>query len=217
MHGSGKTHLLNLVAGLVPPHSGGYQLCGLYMPITDPDMADHRLNLATVFEDGGLLHQLTIRQNLELPLRYHRSPSQKDVDAAVQSLLDLTGLGPHANSLPGALPRFLLRRAGLARALILQPRAIMLANPLGGLDPRNTTWWLNALVQLSQGEKFMPGRPVAIIATTEELRPWRNTGCHVALLENGKFINLGLCPDFGRVEQPLLKEFLAGEVSQERN
>lgn len=217
MHGSGKLDLLNLVSGLLPQKDGDYQLFGHTMPITDETLLLERLNLATVFEGGGLLHELTIRENIALPLRYHRDLPEHAVAATVRAMLDLTELGPQADMLPGALPRYLVKRAGLARALILKPCALLLANPLGGLDPRNSNWWLNTIVQLSKGEKFMPGQPVSIIATTDELRPWRKTGCHVALLEEKKFINLGFCPDFSRVDQPLLKEFLAEEMTGERN
>ncbi len=206
MHGSGKSDFVSATAGLTAAAHGFYQLFGHDMPITNEEHLADRLRMGVVFEGGQLLQHLTVEANVGLPLRYHRPQTP---DGEVETILKLTELMPWADSTPGALSRSWQKRAGLARALILKPELLLLDDPLGGLDPRHVHWCVNFLKQLSAGHEFMDGRKVTIVATTEDLRPWRNIGGHFAILQDKKFVPLGHCPDLAANPQPLVKELLA--------
>src|SRR5206468_2235735 len=107
---------------------------GQEMPLFDEADLPMRLQLGLVFEEGQLFHPLTIAENVALPLRYHRNLSEPEAEAEVGQLLELVELTPWAHSTPGAVGRNWHRRAGLARALILRPRVLLVDNPLAGLD-----------------------------------------------------------------------------------
>ena len=87
MHGTGKSDFMATTAGLLPPLSGEYRLFGQEMPIFEDHLLAERLRLGMVFENGQLLQHLTIKENVELPLRYHRPESSEQ---EITAMLELT-------------------------------------------------------------------------------------------------------------------------------
>jgi len=142
-------------------------------------------------------------------LRYHRDLVRGDLENSVKTILEATGLSPWAGRLPGTLGRGWQKRAGLARALVLQPEVLLLDNPLGGLDARHLQWWLDALRQLSAGHGLAEGRPMTLVVAAEDLRPWRNRAVHVAILQKGRFSSLGHQASLAGQTDPLVQELLA--------
>ena len=118
LEGAGKTDFLMMTGGLTGPVHGIYRFFGELMPIFEGARLEHRLRLGLVFENGQLLNHLTIRENVALPLCYHRDLSQPQAATTAQALLELLELAPWADSTPGAMGRPWLKRAGLARALM---------------------------------------------------------------------------------------------------
>ncbi|MGA2750454.1 MAG: ATP-binding cassette domain-containing protein [Verrucomicrobiota bacterium] len=215
LHGSGKTDFLSLIAGLTPPLQGSYRLFGQEMPVQGDKFLAERLRIGLVFDGGQLFHRLTIEENIALPLRYHRILARADLDQSVNTMLELTGLSPQAGRLPGQAGRAWQKRAGLARALVLQPEVLLLDNPLGGLDSHHVQWWLGTLDQLSSGSRFFEGRPMTLVITAEDLRPWRNRPASFAILKKRQFCPLGHHPQLGRLTDPLVKELLAEPLGAE--
>jgi ABC-type transporter Mla maintaining outer membrane lipid asymmetry ATPase subunit MlaF len=212
LHGSGKSDFLMLTAGLLAPARGAYQFCGETMPIFESARLPTRLRLGLVFDGGQLLSHLTIAENVALPLRYHRNLSAAEADGRVRAMLELTELSPWADSTPGAIGRNWQKRAGLARALMLQPDTLLLDNPLSGLDARDANWWLRFLDQLCAGHGFFEGKPMTLVATTESLRPWQGHARQFALLKDKQFVLLGNWADLERTAEPIVREMLAAEL-----
>jgi ABC-type transporter Mla maintaining outer membrane lipid asymmetry ATPase subunit MlaF len=139
-------------------------------------------------------------------LRYHRP----NADAReVNRMLELTGLSHIAESLPATISRSWHKRAGLARALMLRPEILLVDDPLSGLDLRHNRWWVDFLRELSTGHDCLDQRPLTLIVTTEDLRPWKNFGAQFALLQDKRFTPLGRQSDITGHKQPLVKELLA--------
>ncbi len=212
MHGSGKSDLISMTGGLMPPMRGDYRLFGHPMPIYDEELLPERLRLGMVFESGQLLHQLSVKENIALPLRYQRELPWQEVEDRVNAMLELTELSPYADARPGTLTHNWQKRAGLARALMLEPEVLLLNHPLGGLDLRHAGWWLNFLDQLATGQGLFPGRRLTLVVTAEDLRPWRDLACSFAILKKQRFTVLGHRPEFRNHEEPLVKELLAEEL-----
>jgi phospholipid/cholesterol/gamma-HCH transport system ATP-binding protein len=170
---------------------GSYRFFGEEMPIFEEERLHQRLRLGFVFDGGQLLNHLTISENIALPLRYHQQLSKAQADDAAQQMLDLTELAPWADSTPGAMGRNWHKRVGLARALMLKPEVLLLDNPLGGLDLRHRGWWLNFLEQLSRGHEWMNKKPVTLVVTADDLRPWRKRARQFAVLKDKQLTALG--------------------------
>jgi ABC-type transporter Mla maintaining outer membrane lipid asymmetry ATPase subunit MlaF len=197
LQGSGKSDFLIMTGGMMAPVAGTYCFLGEEMPIFEDHRLAARLRLGFVFENGQLFNHLTVSENISLPIRYHQNLGDDEAEAEAQKMLELTELTPWADSTPGTMPRNWQRRAGLARALMLRPEVLLLDNPLAGLDLRHRAWWLNLLEQLSRGHEWMKGRPVTLVATTNDLRLWRGRARQFAILKDKNLVTLG---DWDRVE-----------------
>jgi putative ABC transport system ATP-binding protein len=211
LHGSGRSDFLMLAAGLSAPASGTYRLFGEVMPIVEDGRLATRLRLGLVFDGGQLLNHLTVAENVALPLRYHQNRTAAEADERVQAMLDLTGLTPWANHPPSAVGRNWRKRAGLARALMLQPEVLLLDNPMAGLDLRHAHWWLEFLDQLSAGHSRFGHRPLTLVVTSEHLHLWRGHARQFALLEDHALNVLGDWTGVERSSDPLARELLAAE------
>lgn len=191
LQGSGKTDLMMLTAGIMAPSSGRYLLFGNEMPIFDTARLKERLRLGLVFDGGQLFNHLTVRENVALPLRYHRSLSSADAEAEVGRLLEATELTSWADRMPGTMGRNWQKRVGLARALVLRPEALLVDNPLAGLDLRHTHWWLNFLSELHNGHPFLDSQPITLVVTTSDLRPWQGRARQFAVLRDKRLTTVG--------------------------
>ena len=207
LHGAGKSDFLMLTGGLMPPRQGRYQFFGEAMPIFEETRLKERLRLGLVFDGGQLFNQLTVAENVALPLRYHHNLSQAEAAAAVAELLERTELTPWAESTPGALGHGWRKRAGLARALALKPEVLLVDDPLAGLDPRHVHWWLGFLDQLSTGHSLMQGRPVTLVVTTADFRPWKGHARQFAVLRNQGFVAFGGWEQMEATGDELLGQF----------
>jgi len=210
MHGSGKTDLIAAAAGIVMPLAGQYLMFGKEMPLAGLELLAHRLRMGLVFERGQLLQNITLLENITLPLRYHRPETDP---GEVTAMLEATELMNLADRLPESVSRSWQKRAGLARALLMRPDILLVDNPLNGLDPRHSRWWMRFLQETSVGHALLSRKPMALVVTTEDLRPWRNFDAHFALVQNARFLPLGRLGDISGHSQPLVGELLAESSS----
>jgi len=209
---SGKSDLLMLAAGLMSAASGDCRILG-----RDPkDLGEaepaERLRVGFVFQGGHLFNQLTIAENVALPLRYAQNLTDAAAAGAVAALLELLELTPLADVTPANVAANWRQRAALARALILQPEILLLDNPLTGLGARHRQWWLRFLDQLSGGHTAFGGEPMTLVVTADDLRPWQHPRRQFALLHGKKFIPLGGWNEVEASRDPMVKELLAGLV-----
>ena len=208
LQGSGKSDFLMMTGGLMPPIAGSYTLFGEPMPIYDEANLKKRLRLGLAFETGQLFNQLTVAQNIALPLRYQENLRQADARAQVQPILEAMELGPWADTTPGAIGRNWQKRVGLARALVLKPEVLLVDSPLTGLDLRHLNWWLTFLDALSRGHPLLAGRPMTLVITTADLRPWRNRARQFAVLRARHFSVLGEWSQLEAASDELVHELL---------
>jgi ABC-type transporter Mla maintaining outer membrane lipid asymmetry ATPase subunit MlaF len=203
-----------MTAGLMAPLNGQYWLLGDEMPIFDEARLPQRLRLGLAFETGQLFNQLTVSENLALPLRYHQNLSKSEAAPAVQAMLEAMELGPWADSTPGALGRNWHKRVGLARALMLKPQILLIDDPLAGLDLRHIYWWLGILERLSKDGNFVRGEPLTLVVSTADLRPWTDLARQFAIFRDRKMMVLG-----DRVQLRAASDELVGEllIPQRRN
>lgn len=209
--GSGKSSLLVAAAGLQRPRRGVHRLFGREMAgLHETERLRERLRVGMVFESGGRpFPELTVAENVALPLRYHRDGDGAALRQRVGEMLEITGLSAFAGSEPVKLTRALVPRIGLARALALAPEVLLLDNPLTGLDPREARWWLDFIAGLAAGHPAMKGRKMTIVVACDDLRPWMGQGRQFALLKDSQFLPLGDREALGRCNEPLLRDLTA--------
>jgi len=210
---SGKSDLMMMTAGLMTPAKGSCKLFGIETQnFGESELAD-RLRVGFVFESGQLFNRLTIVENVALPLQYHKDLPPGVAEEKARVLLDLMGLKPLADITPSNVGLSWLKRAALARALMLQPELLLLDNPLNGLGARHVKWWLHFLDQLWRGHEWFGGRPMTIVATAEDLRPWKSAARRFALLRDKKFSLLGSWSEVASDEDTIVMELM--EVSMD--
>ena len=206
---SGKSDFLKMTAGLMTPVQGSYNLFGIETQTFGEAELAERLRVGFVFEGGQLFNHLTIGENVALPLQYRQNLAYDAAAQAVQPLLELMELTPLADITPPNISANWRQRAALARALILKPEVLLLDNPLAGLGTRHLQWWMRFLDRLWRGHDWSGGRPMTLVVTTEDLRPWRNVNRKFALLRDKKFFPLGSWNDVESTNDPAVKELLA--------
>ncbi|THG30989.1 ABC transporter ATP-binding protein [Naasia lichenicola] len=147
--GSGKTTLLNMLGGLDRPTSGEVWIGDRELSIASEDelSALRSSTLGFVFQSFALLPMLTAAENIEVPLRILRTdPAERD--ARVRELLDLVGLGQHANQRPDELSGGQQQRVGIARALANRPQVLIADEPTGQLDSRTAVAMMTLISEL---------------------------------------------------------------------
>lgn len=209
---SGKSDFLMLAGGLMSPARGAYRLFGEDMPIFEDERMEQRLRLGFVFDGGQLFNHMTIAENVALPLRYRQNLSHDEAEPQVQTMLELMELTVFARSTPATVGRNWQKRAGLARALMLQPEVLLLDNPLVGLDARHANWWLHFLDRLARGQTAIHNQPMTLVVTGESFRPWRDHASHFALVDDGRFTSIGNRIALASSADALVRELLAVEL-----
>ncbi|MGA2247818.1 MAG: ATP-binding cassette domain-containing protein [Verrucomicrobiota bacterium] len=212
---SGKSDLLLHAAGLMTPAEGVCRVFGCdTVEFGEAHLAE-RLRLGFVFADGKLFNQLTIAENIALPLRYHRNPPEAETARAVAALLELLELTPYANLTPGNVAAAWRQRAALGRALALKPELLLLDNPNGGSTARHRNWLVNFLDQLWRGHAFFDQRPATIVVTADDLHVWQHPRRMFAALHEGGFSVLGAWGGADFARHQAIQELLAAPTGIE--
>lgn len=209
LFGSGKSDLLSTAAGLQRPTRGCVKFFGHEtFTLKEEILVAHRRRIGLVFPHGGrLFNRLSIAENVALPLRYHENFTEAAAEDSVREILELMDLIPLARRLPSSLSVNWQQRAALARALILKPEILLLDKPLLGMDLRHQRWMLEFFSKLSEGCAFYGRKGITIVATADNLEPWKPFARQFAVLRNNRWHEIG-----GRAELEASSELLQNEV-----
>ena len=185
--GSGKSVLIKIISGLLLPDSGLVSVLGKEVDkLSRKELREYRLQIGFSFQSSALYDSMTVRENLEFPLvRNKKHLSKKEIQSAIEGVLDDVGLLKTINQMPSELSGGQRKRIGIARTLILQPKVMLYDEPTSGLDAI-TSIEINKLINFVR-DQFK----TTSIIITHDLTCAKSTGDRIAMLYDGKFLKQG--------------------------
>src|SRR5687768_9367824 len=203
--GSGKSTLLRLMIGNVKPDGGdivglGKSICRM----EDGELADYRKSIGVLFQSGALFNSMTVAENVALPLREHTELPEETIAIMVKIKLELVGLREHAEKMPAELSGGMKKRAGLARAIALDPKILFYDEPSAGLDPVTSAQIDQLIMDLN--DKL----GVTSVVVTHEMDSAFRIADRMVLLDRGKFIVSGTAEELRESTDPLVRQFVHG-------
>jgi len=201
--GAGKSTLLRQILGLDQAASGRVELLGVDVTSASRnEILALRKQIGVAFQDGALLGSLSLIENVELPLRRHTRLDDATVGIMSRMKLELMGLGGFEHLMPSQLSGGMLKRAGLARAVIMDPKTLFFDEPSAGLDPV-TSAELDELIL-----KLRAALGITIVIITHELQSALAIADRIAVLEAGRFLMTGSVQEVQASEDPRIRSLL---------
>ena len=184
--GTGKSVTLRLMVGLIKPDAGDIYISGYNISrLEGKELSKARCKIGFLFQSAALFDSYTLHDNLSLPLRRLTDKSNAEIEDIVHRALTQVGLAGDKNKLPGALSGGMRKRAGLARALVLEPDVLLVDEPSSGLDRITASEIDDLLLE----QKSMHQTTMVIV--THDVHGARRVGDRLAVLDQGKLIALG--------------------------
>lgn len=181
--GCGKSTLLSIIGLLDKPTAGDYSLDGVNTGRLSPQQRAHirNIDIGIIFQAFNLINDLTVFENVELPLTYQRELGKEERRRSVDALLDEVGMLHRAEMFPKQLSGGQQQRIGIARAIISSPKILLADEPTGNLDSRNAAQVLDILNRLNDAG-------TTIIMATHDERSTERAGRIVEMLD-GKVVD----------------------------
>ena len=204
--GTGKSVLLRAIVGLVKPNAGSVNVFGTDMLHTSDEKRQKiEQRWGVMFQDGALFSSLTVRENVEVPMREQTDLSARTRRALAELKISMVGLPPNAcDKYPSELSGGMRKRAGLARALALDPEIVFLDEPTAGLDPIGASAF-DALIK-----KLQTTLGLTVFLVTHDLDTLHAICDRIAVLAEKKVFVTGTMKDMLKVDQPWVHEYFHG-------
>src|SRR3954451_5711752 len=203
--GTGKSVLLKSIIGLLKPEKGSIFIHDTdLVRCSESKLYEIRKLFGVLFQDGALFGSMNIFDNIAFPLREHTKKGEKEISDIVMEKLDLVGLGGAEDKLPGEISGGMKKRAGLARALVLDPEIILVDEPDSRLDPVRTAYLNQLLVDLNTQ------LDATILIVTHHLGTARSLPDNIGMLFRRNLIMFGPREVLLTSEEPAVQQFLQG-------
>jgi phospholipid/cholesterol/gamma-HCH transport system ATP-binding protein len=183
--GSGKSTMLRTMIGSHKPESGSIEILGQDIcRLNEEQMNEVRKQFGILFQSGALFNSMTIAENVALPLREHTDLPTEIIDITVTIKLELVGLREAANKYPSQISGGMKKRAGLARALALDPKILFYDEPSAGLDPVTSAQIDQLIIALSRQ------LGVTSVVVTHEMDSAFTIADRMAMLDKGRILKI---------------------------
>lgn len=205
--GSGKTVLMREMIGLQAPSQGRISLVGEpLLKLGDRRRQQLRNRCGVLFQGGALFSALNVFDNIAFPLRELRAPDVDLITHLVCMKLAMTGLGAgHAMPMPAELSGGMVKRAALARALIMEPELLLLDEPTAGLDPAASEAFVRLVDQLHGELGF------TVLMITHDLHTLRDLCTRVAVLADQTLVAFGKLDEVLDCPHPFVQDYFHGK------
>jgi phospholipid/cholesterol/gamma-HCH transport system ATP-binding protein len=201
--GTGKSVTLKLIMALMQPDSGEVWVDqDNVVGMNEHGLSSVRRKLGYLFQDAALFASLTLYANLVLPLSRLTKKSKDEIDDVARRVLAAVGLGADGAKYPSALSGGMKKRAGLARALVLEPKILLADEPSSGLD-RITASEIDELLMRCKSE-----HGAALIIVTHDVRGARRIADRVAVLDKGNLVAFGPVDEVSQSENEVARKLI---------
>jgi phospholipid/cholesterol/gamma-HCH transport system ATP-binding protein len=205
--GTGKSVLIKHIVGLLYPDSGDLLVHGESVPnMTDDELFEMRKKFGLLFQDGALFGSMNVYDNTAFPLRQHTDKGEDEIGEIVNRRLQEVGLGEAMEKMPNELSGGMRKRAGFARALVLDPAIVMFDEPDSGLDPVRTA----LLCELIREVHEENGGCYLVIS--HDLGTARRIADFIAVLWKGRIVESGPSDELFNSENAFVSQFLNAET-----
>jgi phospholipid/cholesterol/gamma-HCH transport system ATP-binding protein len=206
--GTGKSVCIKHIVGLLYPDEGDVIVHGRSVPsLPDSELFELRKKFGVLFQDGALFGSLNLYDNVAFPLRQHTERSEEEIAEIVNRRMREVGLGGEGAKMPNELSGGMRKRAGFARALVLDPEIVLFDEPDSGLDPVRTA----LLCELIKEVHAENGGCYCVI--THDIMSARRVAEHLCVLWKGRIVESGPAQDLFASENPFVRQFLSGEAA----
>ena len=202
--GTGKSVTLKLMIGLLKPDQGAVYIQNRKINDLDEDgLSEVRRQMGFLFQSAALFDSFTLHDNISLPLQRFKAKRKEEIDATVKKLLDQVGLGEDGHKMPAMLSGGMRKRAGLARALALEPSILLVDEPSSGLDRVSASEIDELLLSIKKKEK------TTMVIVTHDIRGARRVGDRLAVLDQGKLAAIGTPDELEDHENELVRALVS--------
>ena len=201
--GTGKTVILKHVVGLIAPDKGRIFVQG--KDITDFDdnaLLPVRRKVGFLFQGGALFDSMNVFDNVAFPLREHTNLSEEVIAEKVKEKLKMVGLENIEWMMPSKLSGGMRKRVALARAIILEPEALLYDEPTTGLDPITTNWVSKLMRQVHENLR------ITSVIVTHNIQSAMSVADRIAFLYRGRIKFVGTPDEIMKCDDPIVHEFL---------
>ena len=203
--GCGKTTLLRHMIGLNRPTSGEIYINGKNIfEIDEEEFNGIRKKVGVLFQSGALFNSMTVGDNVALPLREHTKLDESIIKIMTKMKLKLVGLSGFEHLMPNQISGGMKKRAGLARAIAMDPEILLCDEPSAGLDPIIGAGIDNLILQLDKAFKM------TIVVVTHKIKSAFTIANKIVMLLKGKVISIGKPDEIKNSDNSYIKQFLEG-------
>ncbi|MEI2383834.1 ABC transporter ATP-binding protein [Breoghania sp. JC706] len=204
--GTGKSVLMRAILGLTPRRAGTIEVLGIDLDKADDEERTHvERNWGVLFQQGALFSSLNVRQNIQVPMREHLSLSERLMDELALFKLDLVGLPRDAaEKFPSELSGGMIKRASLARALVLDPEIVFLDEPTSGLDPIAAAAFDDLTIKLRDT------LGLTVYMVTHDLDSLHSTCDRIAVLAEKRVLTTGTIDEMLAFDHPWVQSYFNG-------
>jgi phospholipid/cholesterol/gamma-HCH transport system ATP-binding protein len=205
--GTGKSVCIKHMVGLLYPDEGDVLVHGESVPnMRDDDLFEMRKKFGVLFQDGALFGSMNLLDNVAFPLRQHTDKGEDEVLDIVMRRLKEVGLGGAGDKMPNELSGGMRKRAGFARALVLDPQIVLFDEPDSGLDPVRTALLCELIKEIHDENGG------AYVVITHDIMSARRVAEYIAVLWKGRIVESGPASELFNSDNQFVRQFLSGEA-----
>lgn len=205
--GTGKSVLIKHIVGLLYPDSGDVFVHGESIPdMTDDELFEVRKKFGLLFQDGALFGSMNVYDNTAFPLRQHTDKSEEEIGEIVNRRLREVGLTEATYKMPNELSGGMRKRAGFARALVLDPAIVMFDEPDSGLDPVRTALLCELIREVHEENHG------CYLVISHDLGTARRIADFIAVLWKGQIVESGPKEELFNSDNEFVSQFLNADV-----